>query len=287
MVTVDTKLIGLLGYPLKQTFAAQMQNETFQKLSLDYFYFPIEVNTEDLETVVKGLRKMNFAGFNVTKPNKIKIMEYLDELDELAAKIGSVNVVVVADGKLKGYNTDGYGFIKSFTEESSLDLTKTSFFIFGAGGASRAVASTLAFKGVAKLYITDKFDVASISLVYDINNQIAPCAEFVAFDETKFPQYIANSQVIINASGIGMNPHFGETPIPKKHLRKDLFVMDCTYNPAKTQLLLDAEEIGCKIMSGRGMVINAGAKAFSLWTGVEEPTEMMTEIIAEIFSEKK
>ena len=287
MVTVETKLVGLLGEPLKQTFSPQMHNETFQKLDLDYFYFPIEVNNENLETVVNGIRKMHFAGFNVTKPNKIKIMEYLDELDELAEKIGSVNTVVMKDGKLKGYNTDGEGFVQSLIDESALDLAKTTFFIFGAGGAARAVASTLAFKGVPKIYITDKFAEASTSLVNDINSNIAPCAELVEFKEDLFPQYIAKSNVVINASGVGMYPHLGETPIAKAHLRKELFVADLTYNPAKTQLLLDAEEKGCKTMNGIGMVINQGAKAFSLWTGVKEPVGMMRETINKIVSSKK
>ncbi len=286
MVTVDTKLIGLLGEPLKQTFSPQMHNETFEKLHLDYFYFPIEVNNENLETVVNGIRKMHFAGFNVTKPNKIKIMEYLDEVDELAEKIGSVNTVVIKDGKLKGYNTDGEGFVQSLVDESGLDITKCSFFIFGAGGAARAVASTLAFKGVPKIYITDMFEAASNSLVNDINTKIAPCAEMVAFDDKVIPQFVAKCNVLINASGVGMYPHLGETPLAKEHLRKELFVADLTYNPAKTQLLLDAEAQGCKIMNGIGMVINQGAKAFSLWTGVPEPVAMMRETINKIVSEK-
>ena len=287
MVTVETKLVGLLGEPLKQTFSPQMHNESFQKLNLDYFYFPIEVNNENLETVVNGIRKMHFAGFNVTKPNKIKIMEYLDELDELAEKIGSVNTVVMKDGKLKGYNTDGEGFVRSFADESGLDLKQCTFFIFGAGGAARAVASTLAFKGAKKLYITDMFDAASTSLVNDINSKIAPCAEKVAFDEALIVAAVATSNVVINASGVGMYPHLGETPLAKEHLRKDMFVADLTYNPDKTQLLLDAEAAGCKIMNGIGMVINQGAKAFSLWTGVPEPVAMMRETITKIVAGKK
>ena len=106
MVTVDTKLISLLGYPLKQTFAPRMFNETFKKLNMDYFYFPIEVENDKLEAVVNGIRCMNYAGFNVTKPNKIKILDYLDELDGLAEKIGSVNVVAIKDGRLTNSEYD-------------------------------------------------------------------------------------------------------------------------------------------------------------------------------------
>ncbi len=266
MVTVNTKLISLLGFPLKQTFAPQMFNEAFKKLNMDYFYFPIEVENDKLETVVNGIKCMNYAGFNVTKPNKIKILDYLDELDPLAEKIGSVNVVI-KDGKLIGYNTDGTGFVQSLLDETKMDLSKNSFFIYGAGGASRALSTTLADQGAKKLYIIDKFNEASTSLVGDINKKVRNCAEYFAFENAPVQEIIAKSNVLVNASGIGMYPHLEETPVDKKLLRKDLFVCDCTYNPIKTKLLLDAEEIGCKTMNGVGMVINQGVKGFILMTG--------------------
>ena len=287
MVTVDTKLISLLGYPLKQTFAPQMFNQTFKKLNMDYFYFPIEIENDKLEAVVNGIRCMNYAGFNVTKPNKIKILDYLDELDELADKIGSVNVVVIKGGKLKGYNTDGIGFVQALLDETGMDLGQNTFFIFGAGGASRALSATLAHQGVKRLYIIDKIDQASTSLVDDINRKIRECAEFIAFDNAPVRQLLLKSNVLVNASGVGMYPHLENTPVDKKFLYKDLFVYDITYNPLKTRLLLDAEEAGCKTMNGIGMVINQGIKGFALMTGKPEPTEIMKAAMYNIIAETK
>ncbi len=286
MVTVETKLISLLGYPLKQTFAPQMFNQTFQELDMDYFYFPIEVENDKLETIVEAIRCMNYVGFNVTKPNKIKILDYLDELDELAEKIGSVNVVAIREGKLKGYNTDGIGFVQALIDETNIDLSQNTFFIFGAGGASRALSSTLAYQGAKKLYIIDKFDEASTSLVKDINGKIRKCAEFIAFDNAPIGQLIKESNILVNASGIGMYPHVEKTPLKKELLHKDLFVCDITYNPAKTRLLLDAEEAGCRIMNGIGMAINQGIKGFALMTGMPEPTEIMRDAMYRIIGAK-
>jgi shikimate dehydrogenase len=287
MVTVDTKLISLLGYPLKQTFAPRMFNETFKKLNMDYFYFPIEVENDKLEAVVNGIRCMNYAGFNVTKPNKIKILEYLDELDGLAEKIGSVNVVVIQDGRLKGYNTDGIGFVQALLDETGMNLSRNTFFIFGAGGASRALSATLADRGAKKLYIIDKIDQASKSLVDDINNKIRVCAEFIAFDDAPVQELLQKSDVLVNASGIGMYPHLENTPVDKKILFKDLLVYDITYNPLKTRLLLDAEEVGCKTMNGIGMVINQGIKGFALMTGMPEPAEIMKDAMDKIIAGSK
>lgn len=287
MVTVDTRLVSLLGYPLKQTFAPQMFNETFNKLNMDYFYFPIEVENEKLETIVNAIRCMNYAGFNVTKPNKIKILDYLDELDELAGKIGSVNTVVMKDGRLKGYNTDGIGFVQALTDESGLDLAQSSFCIFGAGGASRALSSTLAYQGAKKLYVIDMFDEAGTSLVHDINTKVRDCAECIPFKNAPVGQLLQKSTVLVNASGVGMYPKLEATPVEKSVLHEDLFVCDITYNPLKTRLLLDAEEIGCKIMNGVGMVINQGIKGFAFMTGMPEPAEIMRDAMLRIIAETK
>lgn len=284
MVTVDTKLVSLLGYPLKQTFAPLIFNETFQKLKMDYFYFPIEVKEDKLGIIVNAIRNMNYAGFNVTKPNKIKILDYLDELDEFAEKIGSVNVVTLRGGKLKGYNTDGTGFVKALREETDVDPGRSTFFILGAGGASRAVSFTLAYNGARKLFIADKINEASASLVKDINRKIGECAIFVPFEEFPFARYLEESNVLINASGVGMYPHIEETPVKKEYLRKEMLVCDLTYNPIKTKLLVDAEEVGCKIMNGVGMVINQAVKGFDLLTGKGEPYEIMKEAMNKILA---
>ncbi|MEW6670638.1 MAG: shikimate dehydrogenase [Thermodesulfobacteriota bacterium] len=283
MITADTKLIGLLGYPLKFTFSPRMFNETFKTLNMDYFYIPIEVENDKLETVVNGIRCMNYAGFNVTKPCKVKILDYLDELDDLAEKIGSVNVVVNKGGRLKGYNTDGIGFVQALLDETGMDLSRNTFLIFGAGGASMALSSTLAYHGVRKLYILDKFDAASSTLVKNINNKIRECAEFIAFDNAPVRQLIRKSSVLVNASGIGMDPYRGQSPVDKKYLYKDLFVYELAYNPPRTQLLLDAEEAGCRFMNGIGMAIHQGVKGFALMTGMPEPNEIMRDAMYRLF----
>jgi shikimate 5-dehydrogenase len=172
-------------------------------------------------------------------------------------------------------------------EVIDVDLGKSTFFVIGAGGASRAVCFSLAFKGVKKMYIVDKFGEASSSLVISINSSTSKCAEFVPFEEKNFPRYIAQSNVLINASGVGMHPYAGKSPVQKEHLRDDLFVADLIYNPLKSQILLDAEERGCKTMNGIEMQIIQGALGFSLWTGLPEPVVMMREIMSHIVARQR
>jgi shikimate dehydrogenase len=286
-VTVQTKLISLLGRPLGQTLAPQMFNETFRKLKLDYFYFPIEIGNDELATVVKAIRCMNYAGFNVTKPNKVEILDYLDEVDELADLIGSVNVVAMKNGRLKGYNTDGIGFVEAFLEETYMDLGKSTFLILGAGGAGRAVSSTLAFRGVKKLYIVDKIDEASSSLTANINRRIRECAECVPFDKAPLGQLLEESDVLVNATGIGMPPDIDLTPVEKEWLHNDVFVCDLTYNPFMTKLLIDAEQAGCRAMNGIEMAIIQGIKGFALMTGLPEPAEVMRQAMYRLLDRRQ
>ncbi len=137
-----------------------------------------------------------------------------------------------------------------------------------------------------KIYIVDKFPEASTSLVHDINTNFAPIAEMVNLEDTTTVNHlVSQSDVVLNASGIGMYPHMDETPISKEVLRPHQIVFDATYNPLKTRLLQEAESIGCKILNGLGMVIHQGAIQFKLWTGKEEPVEAMTTSINKIITE--
>ncbi len=284
-VDINTKMITLLGTPLGQSFAARMQNAGYDAADLNMLYFYTETDQEHLGDIVNGIRYMNFAGFAVTKPNKVRVLRYLDELDPLCKKMGASNTVVkTAEGKLVGYNTDGIGFYTSLTEEGGVDVKNSTFFCFGGGGAGRAMCSVLAYYGAKKIYITDFFEPCAQALVDDINNNFAPIAEFVHYgDHAKLDE----CDVIMNASGVGMGKSIGETPVPKELLKSNQFCFDACYNPAKTQFLLDAEAQGCKILNGLGMSLYQGAAQIELWTGKKAPVEAMRQELLKILEESK
>ncbi|MBO6270883.1 MAG: shikimate dehydrogenase [Clostridium sp.] len=283
-VDINTKMITLLGDPLKQSFAARMQNAGYEAAGLNMLYFYTETDNEHLGDIVKGLRYMNFAGFAVTKPNKVKVLEYLDELDPLCEKMGASNTVVkTADGKLIGYNTDGVGFYTSLVEEGKVKVDESVFFCFGAGGAGRAMCSILAYHGARKIYITDYFDSAAKELVKDINENFAPVAEMVPKGDFS---KIAACDVVLNASGIGMGAHIGESPMPEEYIQPSQLYFDACYNPDKTQFLLNAEAKGCRILNGLGMSLYQGAAQIELWTGGKAPVEAMRKELLDIIAGK-
>ena len=284
-VDINTKMITLLGTPLSQSFAARMQNAGYEAAGLNMLYFYTETDNEHLGDIVNGLRYMNFAGFAVTKPNKVKVLEYLDELDPLCEKMGASNTVVKsADGKLVGYNTDGVGFYTSLTEEGGVQVDQSVFFCFGGGGAGRAICSILAYKGARKIYVTDAYEPCANSLVDDINNNFAPVAEYVPYGEYS---KLAACNVVSNASGVGMGKSIGKSPLPKEYIQSSQFYFDACYNPERTQFLLDAEEKGCKVLNGLGMSLYQGVAQIELWTGKRAPVEAMRQELLTILKEQK
>lgn len=282
-IDINTKMVTLLGTPLSQSFAARMQNKGYEAAGLNMFYFYTETDNEHLGDIVNGLRYMNFAGFAVTKPNKVKVLEFLDELDPLCRKMGSSNTVVrTPEGRLIGYNTDGVGFYTSITQEGGIQVDTSTFFCIGSGGAGRAICSILAYYGAPKIYITDQFEASGWALVNDINQNFAPVAEFIpAGDFSR----VGEADVVINASGVGMGASIGTSPMPEKYICPGQLYFDACYNPARTEFLKNAEAKGCRVLNGLGMSLYQGAAQIELWTGQKAPIEAMRQELLDIISE--
>lgn len=285
--TVTTKLILLLGDPLGHSISPAMHNRVFEKLGLDYCYMPVEVSPENLATVFAGLIRMNVAGFNVTIPHKIRIMEYLDELDPLAATIGAVNTICIKDGKTIGYNTDGDGFLRSLEEEAKISVKNKRFFLLGGGGAVRAIAMTLAFRGAEKIFICNRTMIKARELAAEINNKIRHCAEAVEQVPDRQREALGGCDILVNGTSIGMHPQADELPIDESLLTGQLVVADIVYNPLMTRLLKTAEGKGCTIARGLGMLIYQGAAGFKLWTAVEPLIDEMSEVAYSLVGSKK
>ena len=279
MTETDRKYIALIGTPLDQSFAARMQNRAYEAMGVNFHYTCCEAGTEHLGEIVTGIRFMpNYAGFAVTKPNKVKVLEYLDALDPMCKKIGACNTVVKsADGKLTGFNTDAEGFGMSLMniERDKENAVKSmeKVFCIGSGGAARAISFALAEKGCEKIYLCSEHGKSAKRLAEDIN------AFYPGLAGAEEKEKISECDMIINASGVGMGESAGESPVSKELLHPGQLCFDACYNPEKTRFLLDAEEQGCRIMNGLEMSLYQGARQIELWTGRRAPVELMREEI--------
>jgi len=148
-VNINTKMITLLGKPLSQSYAARMQNAAYRAAGIDMLYFYTEVENDHLPDVINGIRHMNFAGFAVTKPNKVEVMKYVDEVDPLCEKMNASNTVVIKNGRLKAYNTDGIGFLRSLKEEApEIDISESVFFCLVIRFCLQCISSLLRYMQV-------------------------------------------------------------------------------------------------------------------------------------------
>ncbi len=267
----------LLGNPLGHSVSPHMHNRVFKKLGMDCCYLPVEVTEDNLETVFRALTKMNVIGCNVTIPHKVGIMQYLDELDSVAQTIGAVNTICIKNGKSKGYNTDGEGFIRSLEEESQISVKGKCFFIHGCGGGSRAICMTLAFKGAAKIYISNRTFTKAEALSEEINSKIAKCSVPVQTNQEDQRNTAQACDVLVNTTSVGMHPNEEELPFDASLINEKHIVADIVYNPRMTKLLKTAERKGARIVPGLGMLIYQGAAAFKLFTGVEPLVDEMSE----------
>lgn len=281
---IDIRFITLLGKPLHQSFSARMQNSAYRAMGKNMLYFYTEAEENQLADIIKGIRNMPFVGFAVTKPNKVEVLKYLDELDPLCEKMGACNTVAIREGRLIGYNTDGIGFRVSLKKETGIDVSQKTFFCAGAGGAGRAICSVLADDRAKKIYLYDIIDSRARGLAEDINKNFGPVAEFVPYGAASAMEKARGADVLINATGVGMAETIDQSPFPEDIIRSQHICYDATYNPTETCFLRQGRERGCVTVNGIGMLLYQGAAQIKIWTGEDAPVEAMARELEDVLA---
>lgn len=270
-----TVLYGVFGDPIAHSKSPLMLNRAFRETGLNAAYAAFHVRPEGLRDAVNGIRALGFRGVNITIPHKVKVMEYLDAIDDRAADIGAVNTIVNENGRLVGYNTDGVGYVRSLKEETGINLAGRKILIIGAGGAARAIACALAAEQPDRIVIANRTKERADLLAADIRRHV-PCAGH-SLEEVK--TLIGEMELVVNTTSVGMAPHVDQLPIPPEWLHERLLVSDLIYNPLTTRLLKEAKARGARIHGGLGMFVYQGAYAFEYWTGLPAPIRAMREAV--------
>jgi len=263
-----TTICGLIGKPIRHSTSPLVHNAGYCDQSINYKYILIE--TDDIDFAIHYIKSNNIRGLSVTMPVKIQAIKYLDDIDPLAKKIGSINTIVNTAGKLKGYNTDVVGAIRSIKDVMTLSNKKVA--MIGAGGAARAIGVGLVEEG-AKLIILNRTVEKAERLAGDIN------CRFSGIDPAK----LQDCDLIINTTSVGLYPRSDEsilTEIPDKAV-----IMDIVYYPLETKLLKLAKQNGNRTITGFGMFIYQAAEQYKLFTGNEAPLDVMKKVSLERLSE--
>ncbi len=271
----STNIVGLIGHPVEHSFSPPMHNAAFQSLGMDYAYVAFDVDPNDLKSAVMGADALNIKGFNVTIPHKVNVMEYLNELDEVAELIGAVNTIDFKN--LKGYNTDGIGAIKAIEEVT--EVKNKNVVVAGAGGASRAISFYMAKYGAQSLTILNRNvskaqDLASDVLASDLISEVN------SDSISKIDDYLKDADILVDTTPLGMDPHIDDEPVARADaMHEDLVVFDAVYNPNETVLLKEAIKAGAKPVYGIKMLLYQGAESFKIWTGRDAPIDVMEKAL--------
>ncbi|WP_405307975.1 shikimate dehydrogenase [Methanobrevibacter sp.] len=271
----STNIVGLIGHPVEHSFSPPMHNAAFDALNMDYAYVAFDVNPNDLKSAIEGAESLNIKGFNVTIPHKVDVMQYLDELDEVARLIGAVNTIDFKN--LKGYNTDGIGAVKAIEEVTS--IKNKNVVVAGAGGASRAISFYIAKYGAESLTILNRNEAKAESLASDVSDS-GLIGEVASDSINAIGNYMESADVLIDATPLGMHPNINDEPIVKADMMdEDLVVFDAVYNPNETVLIKEAIKANAKPVYGIKMLLYQGAESFKIWTGKTAPVDVMEKAL--------
>lgn len=274
LITGKTKLLGIIGDPIEHSLSPVMHNAAIEALGVDYVYIPLAIKTEDLEGAIAAFQGMNLEGFNVTIPHKQRVMEFLDEVSPLAKKVGATNTVWANPEGWSGTNTDVAGFL------APLKLLERNWgeikpLVLGYGGAARAVVEALSGLGCRQIRV--------------IGRNLEKLAQFQKgwsqveiYQWSELSELIADSELLVNTTPIGMYPHGQESPLEGdliKLIQPGAIVYDLIYTPRPTKLLRESQQQGAVIIDGLEMLINQGAIALEIWLQRSVPVEVMRQAL--------
>ena len=266
-------MCGVIGDPIEHSLSPTIHNAAFNHLKLDFVFLAFRVKAADLENAVRGMRGLGIHGLNVTMPHKSTVIAYLDEVDSTVKFLGSANTVLNKDGVLLGFNTDGVGALKAL-RENGVTLSEKKVLLLGAGGAAKAIAFSLA-EEIGELAILNRAAEKAKKLAETLGRMFNKKVVGGTLSSDAITKNLQDSDILINATSVGMYPKANQSIVAPQWLRSDLTVMDIVYNPVETKLARDAKAAGAKVISGVEMLIYQGAASFEIWTGRLAPIEVM------------
>lgn len=261
MLTGETRLVGLIGHPVSHSLSPRMQNAAFRAAGLDWAYVPLPVEPSRLETGVEALGALAFAGANVTIPHKTAVLAFCDELDPVAERCGSVNTLLVLEGRVVGTSTDGEAVV------GAVEAAGARALVLGAGGAAQAVATALADAGCDSLRLASRSPERAHALAVRLRG-LFPEREVSA--DGSWPPAPGGADLVVNATPVRDDPLLELAGVRQ--------AVDLAYRPdgGETAVVAAARAAGCeRVVDGLEILVAQGAASFARWTGLEPPVDEM------------
>lgn len=275
--------LGVFGDPVAHSMSPPMQNAALAAAQLPVRYARFHIAADELNVALRLLPRLGFVGVNLTIPHKRAALPFLDEVNDFARTAGAVNTVRIDGEKLVGFNTDGPGFARAIRSDFSVDLRDLRVLVFGAGGgAGRAIALQCAKDRCERLVLVNRTFGKARELAAELQpffrepRVAAPVArlEAVPWDERALRSQIANTDLVVNATPLGLRRD-DPAVLALALLAPHLLVYDTVYAAERTPLLVSATAAGARGANGRSMLLHQGAFAFERWFGRAAPLEPM------------
>lgn len=249
--------LGLVGIPIQHSLSPWIHEQFLDQGHVSGKYELMETERTDFDQQMKRIKEKALHGFNVTVPYKETILPYLDELDKSAEQMQAVNTVLCTNGKWKGYNTDGIGYVKALEHTYPRVTNFDSILILGAGGAAKGIYHGLLQAGYKAITIANR----TLSKAEQITQQRHPVINLEEAEQTT-----AQYDIIINTTSVGMNPDSNQSIIQLQEVKDSAIVSDIVYRPIQTTFLTDAQNLGANIHFGHSMLLYQAQEAFKIWT---------------------
>jgi shikimate dehydrogenase len=272
-----TRRVVLIGHPVAHSLSGAMQQAAFDDQGIDAAYELWDRAPIALADAIAEIRGDDFLGANVTIPHKERVVPLVDRLTEEAQATGAVNTITREGKRLVGHNTDVPGFKVALDKLVGRQKMPRNAIVLGAGGGSRAVVYGLIREGFQRIVVFNRHLHRGEALVKHFGRSAAHMElRAMPWHESIIESELAKSKILVNATSIGLTSD--ASPIAAEILPPDLLVLDLIY--ARTRLLRDAEAAGCTVSDGEQMLLHQGAAAFTLWTGIAAPVELMQRALS-------
>lgn len=280
-VNGKTRVVCIIGDPVRHSLSPIMQNAAFAACRLDYVYVPFAVSPDNLGRAVVGLKALGVCGFNVTIPHKTAIIPFLDRLDKSAHAAGAVNTVQLLGGSLIGYNTDGDGLVDSLLADLDFSPGAGQILVVGAGGAARGAIAALCRSGAKKILVCNRSLENARTVMQDMNMRYPETVIDVVGQNQLNCKQLCTTSLLLNTTSLGMNGEKIEG-VNLSCLPGDAKVYDMVYSGSGTPLLQEASANGLQAVNGLGMLVAQGERAFEIWTGQKAPEGVMRQALRSI-----
>ena len=259
--SAHTRTIAIIGDPIEHSITPRVQNAALREIGADVVNVAFQVAPENLRQAVAGARALGLLGLMVTIPHKENVLELCEELDPSARLMGAANLLHFG-AKTVGYSSDGWAALRSL-EEENVEVKSARILIVGGGGAARSLALTFASAGARSVGICNR-TVTRAEVIAEETRALGVESFADSSDETALKKHLEQTDILVNATSVGMFPKAEETPIPRALLNRDLAVYDIVYNPLETRLLREAREVGAHAVDGLGMLLYTNVRAVEI-----------------------